>query len=51
MTAFVIGMCIGIMVSIVATIPGEREYGQLMYRRGYSQAIEDMNKKKTGDCD
>lgn len=42
----------GIAVCIIATISGEREYGRMMYRRGYSQAIEDMKRKqerKLGD--
>lgn len=37
-----IAFCAGIAVCIIATIPGEREYGRLMYRRGYSQALEDV---------
>ncbi len=51
MTAFT-GFCIGVIVCITATIVGEREYGRLMYRRGYSQALEDMKReqrRKLGD--
>lgn len=47
MTAFV-GFCIGVIVCITATILGEREYGRMMYRRGYSQALEDIRREK--DC-
>lgn len=45
MTAFT-GFCIGVIVCITATIVGEREYGRMMYRRGYSQALEDMMKRE-----
>lgn len=51
MTVFT-GFCIGVIVCITATIVGEREYGRLMYRRGYSQALEDMKReqrRKLGD--
>lgn len=40
---------IGLLLGITAcTIPAEKDYGQLMYRRGYSKALEDMEKKKNG---
>ena len=45
MTAFT-GFCIGVIVCITATIVGGREYGRLMYRRGYSQALEDIRRKQ-----
>lgn len=51
MTTFV-AFCTGIVACIIAIIPGEREYGRLMYRRGYSQALEDMKReqrRKLGD--
>ncbi len=51
MTAFT-GFCIGVIVCITTSILGEREYGRMMYRRGYSQALEDMKRKqrrKLGD--
>ena len=47
MTAFT-GFCIGIIVCITVSILGEREYGRMMYRRGYSQALEDARKKQEG---
>lgn len=45
MTAFT-GFCIGIIVCITARVLGEREYGRMMYRRGYSKALEDIRRKQ-----
>lgn len=44
MTAFT-GFCIGVIVCITASILGEREYGRMMYRRGYSKALETIQGK------
>lgn len=47
-----ISFCTGIVACIAVTVSGEREYGRMMYRRGYSQAMEDMKRKqerKLGD--
>lgn len=45
MTAFA-GFCIGIIVCITASVLGEREYGRMMYRRGYSKVLEDIRRKQ-----
>ncbi len=44
MTAFT-GFCIGIIVCITASVLGEREYGRMMYRRGYRKAVEAIQGK------
>ena len=46
---FFIGLLFGVAVCVIATIPSEKDYGQLMYRRGYSKALEDMEKKRNGE--
>lgn len=38
--------CAGIIVCAAATVSGEREYGRMMYRRGYSQALEDIRREQ-----
>lgn len=45
MTAFT-GFCIGIIVCITASVLGEREYGRMMYRRGYIQALKDFRREQ-----
>lgn len=45
---FFIGLLLGTAVCVIATIPAEKDYGQLMYIRGYSKALEDMEKKRNG---
>ena len=45
MTAFT-GFCIGVMVCITPSILGEREYGRMMYRRGYIQALKDIRREQ-----
>lgn len=45
MTAFT-GFCIGVIFCITATILGEREYGRMMYRRGYIQALKDIRREQ-----
>lgn len=46
---FFIGLLFGVATCVIATIPAEKDYGQLMYIRGYSKALEDMEKKKNGE--
>ena len=46
---FFIGLLFGAAVYVIATIPAEKDYGQLMYRRGYNKALEDMEKRKNGE--
>lgn len=43
---FFIGLLLGAAVCVIATIPAEKDYGQLMYRRGYSQALEDIQREQ-----
>lgn len=43
---FFIGLLLGAAVCVIATIPAEKDYGQLMYRRGYSQALEDIRREQ-----
>ena len=45
MTAFT-GFCIGVIVCITTSILGEREYGRIMYRRGYIQALKDFQREQ-----
>ncbi len=45
MTAFT-GFCIGVIVCITTSILGEREYGRIMYRRGYIQALKDIRREQ-----
>lgn len=44
MTTFT-GFCIGVIACITTSILGEREYGRMMYRRGYSKALEAIQGK------
>lgn len=46
---FFIGFLLGTAVCVIATIPAEKDYEQLMYIRGYSKALEDMEKKRNGE--
>ena len=46
---FFIGLLFGAAICVIAIIPAEKDYGQLMYIRGYSKALEDMEKKKNGE--
>ena len=46
---FFIGLLFGAAICVIAIIPAEKDYGQLMYRRGYSKALEDMEKEKNGE--
>lgn len=46
---FFIGFLLGTAVCVIATIPAEKDYGQLMYRKGYNKALEDMEKKRNGE--
>ena len=46
---FFIGVLLGTAICVIATIPAEEDYGQLMYRRGYNKALEDMEKRKNGE--
>lgn len=41
-----IGVCLGILICAATTISGEREYGRMMYRMGYSQALEDIRREQ-----
>ena len=45
---FFIGFLLGTAVCVIATITAEKDYGQLMYIRGYNKALEDMEKKRNG---
>lgn len=45
---FFIGFLLGTAVCVIATIPAEKDYEQLMYIRGYNKALEDMEKKRNG---
>lgn len=40
-----IGFCLGILIYAAATVSGEREYGRMMYRRGYGKALEAIQRK------
>ena len=46
---FFIGLLFGVAGCVIATIPAEKDYGQLMYIRGYNKALEDMEKKRNGE--
>lgn len=46
---FFIGLLFGVAGCVIATIPAEEDYGQLMYRRGYNKALEDMEKRENGE--